>query len=356
VNPGFQQDGILITQAGFARLNLPPEQRVPYRLQLLDRIKAIPGVDAAADASIVPLSGDATDNNVWSEGNREHPLPAMLSWVGQSYFDTLGTPLLAGRDFNTHDTDKALQVAIVNETFARKLFNGANPIGQRFWREATPSDAEEAFEIIGLVKDTKYQDLREQFQPIAFLPTTQEARPDAAGQFVVRSRLPEAQVTAAIKNVVAEVNPTINIRFRNFKAMISESLLRDRLMATLSGFFGLLALVLASVGLYGILSYGVASRRNEIGIRMALGAQTRHVLSMIIREGVLLVCVGIAVGLPFVLGVTRFARTMLFGLGPTDPLSLTAAALFLFAVAMVAVFIPARRATKVDPLVALRYE
>ena len=138
--------------------------------------------------------------------------------------------------------------------------------------------------------------------------------------------------------------------------MIGEGLLRDRLMATLSGFFGLLALVLASVGLYGILSYGVASRRNEIGIRMALGAQARDVLTMIMREGVMLACIGIAVGLPFVFGVTRFAQTMLFHLSETDPLSLTGAALFLFTVAIVAGLIPARRATKVDPLVALRYE
>src|SRR6185295_4699418 len=138
--------------------------------------------------------------------------------------------------------------------------------------------------------------------------------------------------------------------------MIGESLIPDRLMATLSGFFGLLALLLASVGLYGILSYGVAMRRNEIGIRMALGAQARDVLTMIMRECLLLACVGIAVGLPVVWGVTRFARTMLFQLSPTDPVSLAGAALFLFVVAIVAGFLPARRATKVDPLVALRYE
>src|SRR5205085_1250958 len=170
------------------------------------------------------------------------------------------------------------------------------------------------------------------------MPTAQETDPNAAGQFLIRSKLPEGQVINSVRTALIEVNPRITISFQNFRQMIGETLLRDRLMATLSGFFGLLALLLASVGLYGILSYGVASRRNEIGIRMALGAQTRDVLTMVIREGVLLVCVGIAVGLPFVLGVTRFARTMLFGLGPTDPLSLTAAALFLFAVPMVAVF------------------
>src|SRR5204863_5128676 len=143
-----------------------------------------------------------------------------------------------------------------------------------------------------------------------------------AGQFLVRSSLPEAQIAGAIRTAIAQVNPGINLRFQTFKSMIGEGLLRDRLMATLSGFFGLLALVLASVGLYGILSYGVASRRNEIGIRMALGAQARDVLTMIMREGVMLACIGIAVGLPFVFGVTRFAQTMLFHLSATDPLSL----------------------------------
>src|SRR5204862_4179637 len=152
------------------------------------------------------------------------------------------------------------------------------------------------------------------------------------------------------------VNPRITISFQNFRQMIGETLLRDRLMATLSGFFGLLALLLASVGLYGILSYGVASRRNEIGIRIALGAQTRDVLTMIMREGIVLACIGIAVGLPVVWGVPRFAESMLFNLSPRDPLSLAGAALFLFAVAIIAGWIPARRAAKVDPLVALRYE
>jgi ABC-type antimicrobial peptide transport system permease subunit len=188
------------------------------------------------------------------------------------------------------------------------------------------------------------------------MPVSQESDPNAAGELLIRSSLPEGQITNSIKQALIDVNPKITLRFQNFKTMIGELLLRDRLMATLSGFFGLLALVLASVGLYGLLSYGVASRRNEIGIRMALGAPAGAVLSMIMREGVMLVGVGIAVGLPFVFGLTRFAQSMLFGLSPADPLSLTGAALFLFAVAMVAGFIPARRASKVDPLLALRWE
>jgi len=264
--------------------------------------------------------------------------------------------LLAGRDFDTSDTNTSVKVAIVNEHFAHELFPGSNPIGRRYLVEKTPFQPETAYQIVGLVKDTKYENLREDFGAIAFMPTSQEMEPMPTGQFLIRSHLPENQITNSVRAALTEANPKITISFQNFQTMIAESMLRDRLMATLSGFFGILALTLASVGLYGILSYGVASRRNEIGIRLALGAQTTDVLAMIMREGLLLAGIGIAAGLLLVFGVTRFARAMLFQLSPTDPLSLAGAALFLFVVAMVAGLIPARRATKVDPLVALRYE
>lgn len=356
VNTGFQQDGILIARADLRRLNLAMDQRVAYRAQLLARMKTIPGVETASETTVVPLSGAALNNDVWLDGQRERRVNSSFTWVGASYFDTLRVPLTAGRDFNLSDADTAGKVAIVNETFARKVFSGANPIGRRFWVEAIPGSPETAYEIVGVVKDTKYENLREDFGPIAFFPVSQEREPDPFGQFLIRSKLPEAQITGAIKNLLGEVNPGISVSFENFDGMISDGLLRDRLMATLSGFFGLLALLLASIGLYGILSYGVASRRNEIGIRMALGAQTRNVLSMVLREALMLALVGIVVGLPFVFVVTRFASSMLFGLSPTDPLSLTAAAVFLFGVALVAGFLPARRATRIDPLEALRYE
>jgi predicted permease len=355
-DPGFTPGGIVIAHAGFASLNLPPEQRAAYRAQLLDRLRAIPGVEAAADTSLVPLSGESLANNVWVQDNPQLRMTSDFSWVSPAYFATLHTPLVAGRDFAASDTKSSVRVAIVNEKFAHDVFHGANPIGQRFWVEKTPWEPERSFEVVGLVKDTTYENVREDFGPIAFMPVSQETDPNAAGEFLIRSSLPEGQITNSIKQVLLDVNPQISLRFQNFKTMLSELLLRDRLMATLSGFFGLLALILASVGLYGLLSYGVASRRNEIGIRMALGAPGSVVLSMIMREGVMLVGVGIAVGLPFVFGLTRFAQSMLFGLGPADPLSLTGATLFLFAVAMVAGFIPARRASKVDPLLALRWE
>ena len=356
LDPGFTPEGILIARAGFGSLNLPREQRAAYRAQVLDRLKAIPGVAAAADTSLVPLSGESMGNNVWEQDHPELKVTSAFSWVSTGYFATLRTPLIAGRDFGATDTNTSVKVAIVNEKFAHDLFHGSNPIGRQFRVEKTPWEPEKSFEIVGLVKNTRYDNLREDFAPIAFMPLSQETDPNATGQFLIRSSLPEGQTTNSVQQTLRDVDPRIALSFQNFKTMIDDLLLRDRLLATLSGFFGLLALVLASVGLYGLLSYGVASRRHEIGIRMALGAPGGAVLSMIMREGVMLVCVGITVGLPFVFGLTRFAQSMLFNLSPGDPLSLIGAVLFLFAVAIVAGFVPARRAAKVDPLVALRFE
>ncbi len=357
VDAGFQQEGILIAGAGYRQLNVPPENRIAFKRDLLQRLQAIPGVESAAETNIVPLSGAATGNNVWLDGaDSKSGMNTSFSWVGPEYFKTLKTPLVSGREFDDHDATGSTKVAIVNETLARKLFQGASPLGRRFWIEATPNDPETTYEIVGVVKDTKYGDLREEFGPIAFLSIAQEPRPGTGGQFLIRSSLPQTEISAAVKRVLGEVNPAITMQFLGFKTMIEESLLRDRLMATLSGFFGLLALLLASIGLYGILSYGVVSRTKEIGIRMALGAQTREVLGLVMREALVLVLIGVVVGVPVVFATTRFASTLLFGLTPTDPVSLGLAGLLMLAVAFIAGYLPARRATRVDPLVALHYE
>ena len=354
---GFRQEGVLIAQVGFMRLNVPPERLLSFKNELLDRIKAIPGVEAATDTAIIPLSGYASGNDVWLDGaDSQQKKNTFRSRVGPDYFKTLGARLLAGREFNERDTAGAPNVAIVNEAFARMLLNGANPVGRGFWIEKTPFDPETRYEIVGWVKDTKYGELREEFVPIVYLPSAQNPRQGAGGQFLIRSSLPQAVTVAAVKRVLAEINPAIGVSFQGFKTMIEESVLRESLLATLSGFFGLLALLLACIGLYGILSYNVASRTNEIGIRMALGARRRNVLWLVLREALLMVVGGVAVGLPMIWATTRLASTLLFGLTPTDPVSLLLAALLMIAVAMMAGYLPARRAMRVDPMVALRYE
>jgi putative ABC transport system permease protein len=356
VETGFRQDGILIANIGFGRLNVAADRRQAFRKDLIERFRAIPGVESAADASLIPMSGSAWGNNVWMDGvEPRQTLDISFSEVGQNYFQTFETPLLAGRDFDDRDTTTSPKVAIVNEAFARQLLIGASPVGRRFRVEATPSRPETAYEIVGLVKNTKYSDLREEFRPIAFLPSTQSI-PGPGGQFLIRSSLPLNEVSAAVKRIVGEISPAINISFRVLKTQIETSVLRERLVATLSGFFGLLALVLASIGLYGLLSYNVAGRTSEIGLRMALGARARDVLWMILREALLLTVIGIVVGLPAVIYATKWVESLLYGLQPTDPISIGFAAILLLAVAALAAWLPARRAARVDPMIALRYE
>jgi ABC-type lipoprotein release transport system permease subunit len=244
----------------------------------------------------------------------------------------------------------------VNESFARRHLNGANPVGRRFWVEARPSAPETLYEIVGQVKDTKYDNLSDTSGPIIFLSIAQEQRFLPFGQLLLRSDLLQSEITAAVTRVLNEINPAITVSYQGFKTMVEGSLLRERLLATLSGFFGALALLLASIGLYGLLAYSVTSRTNEIGVRMALGAQARNVRWLILREALLLLLAGIAIGAPLIVAVTRLAKTLLFGLTPTDPVSLGLAALLLIAVTLLAGYLPARRATKIDPIAALRHE
>ena len=356
VDTGFRQEGVLMAQVIFRRLNLPPGDYAAFKDELLDGIQAIPGVESAALTNVIPLR-DWGGANVWMDGaDAQQAKNTSLSRVGPDYFKTLQIPLLAGRNFDARDRVGSPTVVIVNEAFARKFLNGASPVGHRFWVAATPGDPETVYEIVGLVGDTKYGDLREEFRSIAYYADAQDSGAGAGARVLIRSRVPQAEMVASVNRVLNEINPAITVSFQGFKPMIEATILRERLMATLSGFFGLLAVMLACIGLYGILSYGVASRTNEIGIRMALGAQARNVRWLILREAFLLLVAGVAVGLPMTFAVTRLAKTLLFGLTPTDPVSLVLAALLMFAVAMAAGYLPARRATKVDPMVALRCE
>ena len=357
VNPGFRENGVLAANLDLTQLNLPVNRRLVFKQEILRRLRAVPGVSAAAEAGPIPLSGSSTSNRVWSFGSdRKHGIDSNFSWISPEYFKTLEIPRRAGRDFDNRDTPTSPKVAIVNETFARQLGLGPDPVGKKFRREATPSSPETAFDIIGVVKDTKYGDLRETFPPIAFLSKTQDPSPGLFDQILIRSGAPLADLTARLRRSIAETDPQISTDFWMFKAMIQDNLLPERLMATISGFFGFLAGLLATVGLYGVISYMVARRTNEIGIRMALGADGRDVMTLILGEAAALLAVGLAAGTLLALAAAKMAGSLLFGLRPGDPVAFVVAIATLAAVALAASYIPARRATKVDPMVALRYE
>ena len=358
VDAGFLQKGVLIADLDlFRRLNVPFAGRVAFKRDLLDKIRALPGVISAGEVGILPLSGSSTTDRVWIEGSdRASGLESRFNSVSGGYFKAMGIPLLAGQDFNDRDTVIAPKVAIVNRTFGRKLGLGMNPVGRTFRREATPSEPEQRFEIVGLVEDTKYSSLREEFSPIAFLCSAQDSQPDPSTQVVIRSAAPMSETISNVRNVVAQLSPMITVGFRSFETTILDGLLRERLMAKLSSFFGLLATLIAALGLYGVMSYLVARRTNEIGIRMALGAQGRDILSLVMRRAALLLVPGLVLGVVLSVAVAQTARAMLFGLKPTDPVVLLAAMVGLGFIVLLASFVPARRATYVDPIVALRYE
>ncbi len=356
-DPGFQAKGVLIAGLDFTRLQIPAEKRGAFQAQLLERIRAVPGVDSAANTNIVPLGGEGWGNTVWIDGHdATQRQDSNFSSVSPGYFETLRIPMVAGRDFNEHDTAQSPRVAIVNEAFAKKLGLGANPIGMRFRREATPSSPEEVNEIVGVVKDTKYRSIRRTAGPIAYLDITQDKDVDNSMRVLVRSGLPMETVEAAIRRSMSELSSGISFDFEGLQDQIRQSLLAERLLATLSGFFGALAVVLAMIGLYGVMSYTVAERTSEIGIRMALGARRGDVTAMILRKAATLLAAGLAVGVGLSLAAGSAASALLFGLKPRDPMTLAIAVAVLAAVAVGASYLPARRAAAVDPVASLRDE
>jgi putative ABC transport system permease protein len=281
---------------------------------------------------------------------------AFFNRASPGYFRTMGTRLLAGREFNDRDTLSSPKVAIVNEMFARKFFGGANPVGRTFHLEAEAGKPEPLFQIVGLVRNTKYYELREDFKPIGFFPFAQDETAGPGTTFVVRMAGSPGGLMNAAKTTVAAMSSSIGIEFKSFSVQLQESLLRERLMATLSGGFGFLAGLLATLGLYGVIAYMVARRRNEIGVRVALGADRARVIRLVLREAILLLSVGLTAGIILALWAGRAAATLLYGLQPHDAVSLVAASALLATITLIASYVPARRAAALDPMAALREE
>jgi putative ABC transport system permease protein len=356
LNVGFQQTGILITSVDFERLQMPEERFTEYKRDLVKQVQAIPGVGSAAHAMLVPFGGSTWNDEVLTEGSDDNKGVAWINYLGPGYFQTVGTPLLAGRDFDDRDTAASVKVAIVNQAFVQKILKGADPLGKWFRIHEPPGKPRPLYEIVGVTKDNKFQDMHEEFLPFMYFPATQQDKPSPDDQILIRSSLPLSSLMASMKQTIGDVNPGIDLDFKVFKTRIHDSLLQDELMATLSGFFGFLAALLAAIGLYGVISYMVVQRTKEIGIRMAIGAERVDVLRLILREAGLLTITGLVIGAGLALGAAQAAKSLLYGLKPRDPLTLIAAVVVLSAVAAFASFWPAYRACKLDPLIALRYE
>ena len=230
------------------------------------------------------------------------------------------------------------------------------PLANSFAWKTPPGKPEPYYSVVGVVENSVYNDMHEPFLPVMYLPRTQDEHPNIYVTFLIRSRVSTASLANGVKNAIAGVNPEIDVQFEVLRTQIRDSLVQDELMATLCGFFGGLAVLLAAIGLYGVISYTVAQRTNEIGIRMALGAQRSGIVGLILGEVAVLIGIGIAIGAGLALAGGRAASSLLYGLTANDPLTLALAVILLAAIGLAAIFVPARRASRLDPMVALRYE
>ncbi|HVD90662.1 MAG TPA: ABC transporter permease [Vicinamibacterales bacterium] len=355
LDPGFRQDGVLTASLDMRKANVAPDARAAMNARIIERVKGIPGVVAVAQSFTTPVGGNFWNNRILIGGAIQKEA-VNFNAVGPGYFDALGMRLVAGRAFDARDTPQSPKAAIVTEAFVKKYFGGHDAIGQSFQVEEEVGRPRPFYQIVGVVKDTKYTDLREPFAPLAHLAATQDGDPGQSLQIVVRAETAMTGVTSAITRAVTEVNPTIAIQYQAVKTQVQQSLLRERLMATLSGFFGGLAVLIATIGLYGVMSYMVARRRIEIGVRMALGADGGAVVRMIVREAAVLLAAGLIIGAVLSVLAARTADTLLYGLKPWDPLTIALAMAGLAAVTLLASWVPARRASRLAPTVALREE
>jgi predicted permease len=352
---GYREERLLIADVGFPRGY--PESR---RDQLIDELHAraagLPGVEGAGFSHAGQLSGGAIE---WRIGFPGHPTPVEQPIIEQrvspGFLAAMGTVLLAGRDFQHTDDERAALVAIVNESFARQFIPGQNPIGARFFREGG-SRSGQLMEIVGLVKDAKWVNLRDAPPPMYYRPYRQMGGTPVV-RLAIRTSGDLEQLARDVRTLSRSIDRSITLNnVVPFSAVVDRSLVTERLVAQVSAAFGLLALMIAAIGLYGVLAYNIVRRRREIGLRIAVGAGRNAVQAMFLKESLVLLVCGVAVGVPAALAVTRLVSSMLYGLSSYDPLTIGAALTVLTAVTLAASYLPARRAARIDPIVALREE
>jgi predicted permease len=352
VDVGFNAQNLAIFRV-MPQLNRYDEERSRALYdEILDRLKAVPGVRSTAMSNPALLSGSVSSTSIFVQGRvyglDQHDGINRLV-VSPTFFETMAIPLLSGRGFTARDGDKAPKVVVINDTAARKYFPGENPIGMRFGSSVEESGQ---LEIVGVLRDVKYNSVRDTVPPTMYVPFRQ-AR---TGGMVVEVRTAGDPLSAmgSIREAVRRIDPNLPLMDMSTQMeQIERRFLQEKVFAQAYALFGGLAVVLAAVGLFGLMSYSVARRTNEIGIRMALGARPQDVLRLVMSESMLLVVAGIVVGVAIALGASRLVATLLFGLAPTDVLSMVAAVLVMIVVSAIAGYLPARRASRVDPMVAL---
>ncbi|HEX8685508.1 MAG TPA: FtsX-like permease family protein, partial [Pyrinomonadaceae bacterium] len=362
VNPGFEPRGVLAMQVSLPGSKYKDgAQRAAFDRQLLEGVRALPGVKSAATITTLPMSGWNQSGSFQIEGRPVGPgvsSPHGDRWMASDdYFQTMRIPLVRGRYFDARDTADSPPVVIVSEGLARKYWPGEDPVGKRVTFDRVPNTQDPRWrEVVGLVGHVRNEGLEGESRGQYYVPYAQ--RPNNTDLFLVaRTDGDPASLAPSVRGAVAQVDRDLPVyRVTTMEKLVSESLAQRRFSMFLFGVFAALALALAVVGLYGVMSYAVAQRTHEIGLRMALGAQARDVLRMVVGQGMWLVAAGLGLGLLGAFALTRLMSSLLFEVSASDPLTYAGIALLLGAVALLASYLPARRATKVDPMEALRYE
>jgi putative ABC transport system permease protein len=347
---GVHQRGVLVANLFFSEREYPVEKRLAAFRLFDERLRSLPGVISMADAYTTPLGGSFSDTAIEVDGKPKGE--SNRNRVGPGYFATLGTPMLAGRDFDDRDGPGSVRVAIVNEAFARHFFAG-DAMNRRFTVPDERGGQGEELEVVGVVATQKYQDIRESDPRIFFVPSNQD-EPRTIRRYVIRSTEPPAQMIGAVTAAVAALDPNVTLRYSTLDDQLRDSMLQERLMARVAAIFGGVALLLAVVGLYGVVSYSVASRLPEIGVRVALGASRARILTLVLGDVGRMLVAGVVVGSGLALVAARGVGSLLYGLEPDDPLTLAIAAGILTMAGLLSAAFPARRAAGVDPVRALR--
>ena len=360
VNPGFRADHLLTMQLALPGTRYKEPQQVDgFYQQVLEKIKSIPGIESAGVSTSVPMSGSNSSGSFSIEGRTPGP-GEMSPWgnrwfAGASYFQTMSIPLMKGRYFDDRDVREAQQVAIIDETMQRKFWPEEDPIGKRISFQRDPQGNPIWREVIGVVGHVKQRGLEGESPVQYYIPHRQV--PTGGVFLVARTTGEPSSVAASVRGAIQEVDRELPVfRVSTMERMVEDSMAQRRFAMTLLGIFAVVALTLASVGLYGVMSYSVTHRTNEIGIRMALGARVPDVLAMVIGQGMKLSIAGVGIGLAGAFALTRVMKSLLFSVSATDPWTYFAVALVLAGVSLLACYVPARRAAKVDPMIALRYE
>jgi predicted permease len=354
---GYVEDRLLVADVQPPR-TLDDDPRDVLLEELRARIATLPGVDMASFSHVGQLEGAAIEYRIGFPGRDvpENELPSIFEQrISTGFLRAMGNAVIAGRDFTDADTATAPLVAIVNESFARQFFPGEDPIGRRFYR-AGGTFGGEAMTIVGVVRDAKWIDLREASPPMYYRPYRQMGGTPMV-RFAIRTANDPRILAGELRRVAEEIDARFVVdNVVPFREIVDRTLVIERLTAHVATAFGALALLIAAVGLYGVLAYNVAQRRREIGVRIAIGARPRMIEWMFLRESLALLVGGVLLGLPVALAITRLVASMLFGLGPQDPASIGTALVVLSAVTVAASYLPARRAAAVDPIQALRQE